>query len=211
MAQVIRTQVRIERDTGIPADAITNTYYNLCGTDGAVAALAAATAVQEALGTLYLALDSVLANTLAPLATFKSYTLADPEPRAPIRTATQALTLAATALPAELAVCLSYRAAPVSGVPVARTRGRVFLGPLSTAWLGSELAGDIRPNAATATSTRDVFKIFADTLEGNFPWAVFSPTSNVARQVVEVSTDDAFDIQRRRGAAPTVRTRLMVS
>lgn len=211
MSQIIRTQARIERISGITADAVVNTFHHVEDSDGPVAAAAAAALIQADLGVFYQAIDGFLSNVLAPLVTFKSYTLSDPEPRAPILTGGVALTLnAGSPLPAEVAFCLSYRAAEESGVPVARTRGRIYLGPLTTGILSTTVAGEIRPSAANAASIRAAGVALAQQPVGDPEWVVWSPTSLTARPIIEVSTDDAFDTQRRRGAKPTLRTRSLV-
>lgn len=206
MSQILVTQVRLERVSGITADAVVNTFHHIVADDGDAAAATGASQVQGALVTFYTAIDQMLANTITFSHTMKTYTLAHALPRAPIVTGTLTLgALGSTALPAEIAMCLSYRAAQESGVPVARTRGRIFIGPLSNQWLGTTVAGDVRPLAANATTLRSAGIALANAAGPD--WCVWSPTTLTARPIIEVSTDDAFDIQRRRGAEPTVRVR----
>jgi hypothetical protein len=206
MSQILVTQVRLERVSGITADAVVNTFHHILDTDGDAAAVTGAGQVQGALVTFYNAIDQMLANTITFTHSMKTYTLAHAVPRAPVLTGTLTLgALGANALPAELATCLSYRATQVSGVPVARTRGRIFIGPLSTAWLGTTVAGDVRPLAANLTTLRAAGIALANAAGPD--WCVWSPTTLEARPIIEVSTDDAFDIQRRRGAEPTLRVR----
>jgi hypothetical protein len=206
MSQILVTQARLDRTSGITADAVVNTFHHILDTDGDAAAVTGAGQIHGALVTFYAAFDQLLANTLSGAVTFKTYTLAHPAPRAPVVTGATTLgTLGADALPGELAVCLSYRAAQVSGVPAAQTRGRIYIGPLARGFLSTTVAGDVRPLLTSNTSIRNAAIGLANAAGPD--WCVWSPTTLTARPIIEVSTDDAFDIQRRRGAAPTSRVR----
>lgn len=206
MSQILTTQVKLKRTSGITADDVVNTFHHIVATDGDAAAITAAGQVHAALETFYTSIRALLASTLSGTAEVKTYTLAHPQPRAPIDTSTFLYgSPPATAMPGEVAICLSYSAAPVSGVPVARTRGRIYIGPLTTPWMAGVVAGDMRPLAANNTTLRAAAIAFANA-PADAEWCVWSPTSLTARPVVSVATDDAFDIQRRRGARPTART-----
>lgn len=210
MSQILVTQVRLERTSGIPADAVVNTFHHILDTDGSPAAVTGAGQIHTALIAFYAAFDQLLAATLSGAVTIKTYTLADPLPRAAVLTTTTTLgATSGSSLPAELAVCLSYRAAPVSGVPAAQTRGRIYVGPLGTGFLTTVAAGDVRPLQSSLSTIRAAAITLANAAGPD--WCVWSPTTLVARPIFEVSTDDAFDIQRRRGAAPTARVRALVS
>lgn len=211
MSQVLRAQATINRSTLVSGDKIVNTFHFIEDTDGDVAALAAANIILGKLVTFYTAIDGHISNLMEPLVSFKVYTLAHPIPRAPLTTGQTPLTLSISGpLPAEVACCLSYRAASESGVPVSRTRGRIFIGPLTQAAVTAAVGGDVRPNTTLQSALRNAGLALGAESPGDPEWCVWSPTSLTARPVIEVSTDDAFDIQRSRGAKPTVRLRSII-
>jgi len=128
----------------------------------------------------------------------------------------------ADGLPGEVAICLSY-AADLSGIAEetpagapgpagdihgrARRRGRIFFGPLTP--FTTELDGTVvRPLQYVTEDLRICGAALRDSsalAALNIAWAVYSPTAGAAYPIVEVSTDNAFDTQRRRGVAPTAR------
>lgn len=110
----------------------------------------------------------------------------------------------AAAFPQEVALCLSMQGARVSGTPQARRRGRVFIGPITTATMT-----DGRPNS----TARGTLATAADTLAGNLKAAerpselsIWSVTDGVAVVVRDGWVDNAYDTQRRRGVSPTARS-----
>lgn len=150
-----------------------------------------------------------------PGARIKIYNIADPIPRTPLydEVYTPAAPFGASPerpLPSEVAVCLSYAGAPASGVPIARTRGRIYIGPLSTSAIdfGVGNNGISRPAVAFRQTLVDSAERLANswaTLDPVALWVVYSPTSNTQRGIVRWWSDDAWDTQRRRGDAPTSR------
>jgi hypothetical protein len=114
-------------------------------------------------------------------------------------------------LPSELAVVLSYHASdtsiPEHGTgtrPRSRYRGRIYVGPLQQ----SALAQDSTTHRATVTTAvRETLTASAVSLLAAEPtWSVWSRKDKVLRPVVGGWVDDAWDIQRRRGEDPLVRT-----
>jgi hypothetical protein len=111
------------------------------------------------------------------------------------------------ALPAEVACVLSYKAAPFGEpAPERQRRGRLYFGPLNTGWLGNAAGGDARPFVNRTNYLRWAGRGLLEDKIGNPTWSVYSRVTGIARPVTSLSTDDAFDSQRRRGAAPTART-----
>lgn len=211
MSVLIRTQAILEKVSGMPEDRVVNTFFNV----SALGAPTDITNIQDNIADFYAAIDGVVftSATLAGSYTLKSYNMDDAPPRAPIATSARSLTMTAgTGLPGEVAICLSYRQLPVSGGVAARDRGRIFIGPLATAVVGSLVQGDVRPTDAALVALRNAGKAFAlACIADGVPWHVWSPTANQSSVIEEVSTDNAFDIQRRRGSDPTVRTRLTIA
>lgn len=146
-------------------------------------------------------------------ARIKMVDLSDPKPRTPIfdelYTPTNVFGGSEVPLPSEVACCLSYAAAPVSGVPLARTRGRIYIGPLSTIAIRTAgSAGIARPSADFMNTLAEAGKTLADAWAGLSPvslWVVYSPTSETYHGIVRWWVDDAWDTQRRRGDRPTER------
>lgn len=153
---------------------------------------------------------------------FKVYDMSDPPERVPVYSSNLAgsygANISSTGLPAEVACCLSYNAFPASGTNQGRRRGRMFIGPLNTTTLFADSNASVRPAVAFTNTLRNNAKKLQDTAStAGWVWCVYSPTTDVVGSLAEsytaideVSTDDAFDIQRRRGVSPTARARTTV-
>lgn len=137
--------------------------------------------------------------------TIKGYNMATPEPRAPMFEQQFEMPVLSTAesLPGEVALVLSYHAQPVSGTPMARLRGRVYLGPFAE---NTNTQG--RPISALrldiARSARDMLQ--ASNASTSWEWRQNSPTRVASSIVVGGWVDDSWDSQRRRGWQSTTRT-----
>lgn len=146
-------------------------------------------------------------------ARIKMVDLSDPKPRTPIHdelyTPFTSFGGGQVALPSEVACCLSYAAAPASGVPIARTRGRIYIGPLSTAAITPLTpTGVARPDSTFRQTLVDAGKKLANDWAGLSPvslWVVHSTIESTPRGIVRWWSDDAWDTQRRRGDKPTSR------
>lgn len=135
--------------------------------------------------------------------------LGDPQPRVPRveRTFTLAASGSTSALPEEVAVCLSYKGAAGSGLNPAARRGRMFWGPLSAS-AGTPLATPpTRPDlTAIAVDYFAAAAAMATELDTDgLRWVVYSPTYEVSTEVAELWVDNAWDTQRRRGLDATTR------
>lgn len=196
-----RVQTVLKTTDGVPANFVTNTWY--CNADDS-----------PALG-LFLGgvidIYQAMVTYLSPLLEQNGhqnivYDMADPEPRAPFTIQTWDLLTApsGTALPTEVALCLSYQGAKVSGLPQSRRRGRVYIGPFDTTALGS----DGRPDTAMVTALRNVAKDLLDAsdLATTWRWQQFSRVNDGFADVTDGWVDNEFDTQRRRGRPYTVRT-----
>lgn len=134
----------------------------------------------------------------------KMFNMDDPKPRAAIYDEILPYTGGSpgVAHPSEVAMCLSYETTPGGGIPQARKRGRVYLGPFVNN-TGTGLPN--RPDAEFRSSVvRRAQKLAASWhLIDGFTWSIYSPTLDQAFPVVRAWMDDAWDTQRRRGDAPT--------
>nr|CRY97718.1 hypothetical protein [uncultured prokaryote] len=108
-----------------------------------------------------------------------------------------------SSLPPDVALCVSYRAAP----PVtARRRGRIYLGPLRG---GSTL---VDSDGKLLDAAHDNIVAAAEglsTSSGSNPvrWVVASRAGNTAADIVSGYVDSSFDTQRRRDPSTEVYLR----
>ena len=227
---LLRIQHQFNHASGLAADVVVNTFYVLGPDPTAPGVLDAAPGLVTAVGRFYNAgvgqgdaavVDFMHTKSFAELAhTVKIYNMADPTPRAPITTETFGGPVGsvntADGLPHEVAICLSYNALPISGTSQKRRRGRIYIGPLA-----SNAATDILPTNVVRPeeALRQVLLDSGERLSQEFDavgydWVIFSPTTHgsdapvltdaAISQVQQLSVDDAFDTQRRRGEARTL-------
>lgn len=140
------------------------------------------------------------------------YDLDDPMPRAPLIDWPMSVGGHAGSssknLPDEVALCLSYSAGPASGLPIARRRGRVYIGPFSDNALrtGEGVSTESAPAQALMDVIVDAASAMRSIAEGaGYSWSVWSPTDQLATTIVDWHVDNAWDTQRRRGNKPTAR------
>jgi len=211
-------QVILKSVSGLSEDIYVNTF---AFSDGATSFLtnAAATEIVTNLTSFY---NTTHAPGLAPIAadissnvsrtandsTIKIYDFLDPSPRVPYGTSTFTLGAAASGagLPSEVALCLSFQGAKISGQDQARRRGRVYIGPLGSTKTTS-VSGDLRPNNALINELVGAGTFLSTvTFTSGLEWCVYSRTGNQFVPVTSGWVDDAFDTQRRRGKRATFRT-----
>lgn len=215
---LMRVQMTWVRDSGLSEDTVSNTWYFGDDDSGTSPSGADANIVSDALNAFYNSLSARYAAHLGTTRTMKVYDMVDAEPRVPIYEESYTPTAPTNqGFPGEVALCLSFQAAPQSGVSQATRRGRVFLGPLAMAAADtSELAGDTRPSSATITAIDSAYTTLRSTVAAGITdgeHMVFSPrriqlgdTVHEAANIVdEAWVDNAFDTQRRRGAKATLR------
>lgn len=197
------SQVTIPMDTLVPKDAVMNTWHVECSGADLPAARAA---WHAALLAFYNNVSDVYSVIVAQNGwVHKMYDLAQAKPRAPVDTFTFNIATNPTGaeLPHELAICMSYQAARVSGVPQSRRRGRVFLGPIDT---GGVTAALVATAMQTTIKTAGAALLASSISSSIFEWIVYSPTSGLGASVTDGWIDNAVDVQRRRGIAATART-----
>lgn len=202
----VRALVEIPNISALPEDVATNTWHFL--TDNLLQATL--DAIHAELETFYQAIDTYLSPRCGTTATVTYYDLGDPTPRVPIFTDTIALSIngAQDALPDEVAICMSFQQNAQSGVNQARARGRLYLGPLGDSSSGTTATTSNRPVAAALTAIAaagDALMSAGGPLV-DWEWVVYSPTADDVAIVQNGWVDNAYDTQRRRGAAPTSRT-----
>jgi hypothetical protein len=139
----------------------------------------------------------------------KTYALADPTPRVPVRDVSLALSgsVATNTLPSEVALVLTFQGPIVSGTPQARRRGRVYLGPFSSASADSATGRPASALLSTMSTAAIALKV-ASVAATDWDWVVISnvnPAVPVSTIVTNGWVDNAWDTQRRRGIAFTAR------
>lgn len=210
---VVRAQSSVPYKTALPEDVTQNVWH--FQTVGDFTLPAALDPINTALNTFYSAIDQIYPTNVDVTRTTKWYQLSDPKPRTPIRTDVQTIAPSASnPLPEECAIVLSFEGDPESGLSQKRRRGRIYIGPCSTSTviivnnrcrvIGTTIA-EVK-NAAQALLTASV-------ASADWDWVVYSPTTaagsthDAGATVVDKGwVDDAWDIQRRRGTRPTVRS-----
>jgi hypothetical protein len=114
------------------------------------------------------------------------------------RTTRNAGTFVQSAVPREVAVCLSFYA----GLNIQRRRGRIYV-PAPFLY-GSGISGS-RPAADKRDAVGLLAGIFANLGGPDIDWVVWSRRDREARPVTNWWVDDEFDVQRRRGLRSTTR------
>lgn len=210
---ILRVQAIVPRDSLVPEDESINTWHF---TTVATPALPAdLDSIAAALTAFYQSIDTDLfpAEAASPMR-LRMYQLSDPTPRVPVRESTFPIIPSAnTGLPEEVAICLSFQGAAISGSSQARRRGRVFIGPLANNTTVLEIVGGrVRVAAAARTALTqagNTLKTTSDAQAG-WTWVVVSeaqgPGVFIDSPVTNGWCDNAFDTQRRRGPDPSLRT-----
>lgn len=217
MPAFLRAQVSLEADTTVPADAAVNVFHFMSTTADDPADLI--TTLNVALEAFYDTIGGQLSSILTGNGSIKYYDMTDPEPRAPIGDDTFSFVPAtASSYPPEVALCLSYQGEIVSGAPIARRRGRIYIGPVAAS--AGEISGArTQPNstfranlASAATALAGItgppdalWSVFSPTTAGPPPWSE-SVLENSFFPILSGWIDNAWDTQRRRGQAATART-----
>lgn len=213
-------QVSLRRKAAIGADIVVNTMHFEADIEPLADARQkwdeTAPGLVNRVEAFYDAISPHLASTLTGEIQIKVYDFADAKPRVPRIDEVRTIVPASTALPAEVAITMSMLATPKSGVKSSSRRGRIFLGPLATNTL-EQVAGasDVTISGTARTAIANAgHALRTGTAGGSFRLAVFSqtlvtrgtPMDDAWSDIASVYVDNTFDVQRRRGTRPTVRT-----
>lgn len=136
---------------------------------------------------------------------YKWYNLEDPVPRAPVRETTWTFSsaLSGTPLPPEVALCVSFQADKISGENQARRRNRIYVGPFSTAMVGTSGRVDSSAQASIRNAAQGLLTASAGAAD--WTWGIFSTLEIGLAEVADGWVDNEFDTQRRRGRPATAR------
>jgi len=217
--RLMRAQVTIPLVSGVPEDAIVNTFYFDQDDNGILPdPTSSYEGVVNSLGGFYNAFDQVIfPNTIANVARVKIYDMRDPEPRIMRHYEEFAIDDSGdNPMPGEVAICVSFKAAPEAGVNPQRRRGRVFLGPIAQS-VGAVGASQLMVSTAALTALNagaQSLVVPNDIGGSSLTWAIYSPTTDAGGANIDDSffdvdegwIDNAFDTQRRRGGVATTRS-----
>lgn len=196
-----RALTTISAATGNPDDVTTNTMHVDANLPADLAGF------QAELETFYGAVAPWLSDLLdnAGIVT-EYYQLSDPEPRVPVRRDVWSAPSFGSLglLPAECAIVLSFQAARVSGLPQARRRNRIYLGPIDREAV-SAVDGSVSSVTVSDIETAAAAFLVASIGQPDWKWAVYSPTDGIGHDVAGGWVDNAWDTQRRRGREATAR------
>jgi hypothetical protein len=196
-------QVVIPSKTGLPEDGITNTFYfRNDWVSGAPYE-----SIRDTLADFYNAsqgamrLTSYISSTVTSTPWLvKMYDLGTPAPRQPTTMDIPVTLSGIQSLPTEVTACGSF----ISNRNLPRQRGRIFVGPLNQSAAEVQAPGRVALNATFRATLLSAMAAMNSTTN-NVSWRLYSPTDAAMKEVTGGWVDNAFDTQRRRGTAPTVR------
>lgn len=226
-----KTVVSFPYVTGLPADVSINTWA--FKHEGATDLVADANSIHDRLENFYESIMAYYSSRVDPSqVTFRTYNLADSEPRVPVYEEIKSLTGGTAAnmdFPSEVAMCLSFKALPVSGANARRRRGRVYLGPLQSSTttdyyqvLGAMITATLNgADTNLAANTGDIiWSIYSKYTHYQVPVGdkydpdVHSPNNALLPQafssVHKFWCDNEWDTQRRRGLKASARNEMTV-
>lgn len=212
---LMRCQVVLQYFTNIPEDVASNTLYFV--TSGTEITEAECEEAVTRLAAFYSGFDEYLAPTVvrSPGASVNIYDMADSMPRQPLFPGwgfTLAASNSAFNIPTECAIVMSYHAAFTSGIPNARRRGRIYLGPWNGLSNNSGGATEFsQPASALVTAITGAADELSTLHAEDIVWSQRSSTTQAVAPVAGGWVDNAWDTQRRRGNSPTNRTTFTIT
>lgn len=222
MARAI-AQVTLFRKGNLPENNVVNTMHfeSDAPTPGQGAFEDFGPGLMNRIATFYQAIGTTwLSPVLSGNGRVTLYDWANAKPRIPRMSLDFVHGKANQSMPAEVALCISFKAVAAAGVNPARRRGRIFLGPLnsSVAGLGGD-ESDVRPDVSALDGLIANFKTMATgSTGGAFRLAIYSPTQGAIsgqddeswNDAVTIWADNAFDTIRKRGAKATARATVAI-
>lgn len=188
---VRKFQIILHADTALPRDSAVNTLYFEVNDPDTIEGTC------DGIQACYASIGGIFSMDLTGVLEAKVYELAGGQPI--FQKKYPAFPVGGAASPAEMALCLSYAAEDDPTTATRRRMGRIYLGPLS----GAQYP---RPNATQRDLVLDFGEALAQVgVAGNTTWVMYSRMDNATPKIESIWVDDAWDVQRRRGLAPTLR------
>lgn len=221
----IRTQVELDRDTGLSADKTVLTFHWITDEVGTLEQEVAD--IDAALDTWIQAVDGLLSAELSGVGRYLHYDLEEAPPRVPaFESDAPALTPATTALPSQMSFVVRYNAQYVSGTNRQRLRGRQYLGPIGSnttdstgertvdagnaTTIGNAYAALIGPLTATNSGSSIIWCLFSRRTAHDVMGIPYDATDvdytgpalvAAFEPIVRVTVPNHFGVQRRRKVA----------
>lgn len=207
---LMRHDVVLPYSSSLPEDVSIQTFWTKSSETPEIQAIAASEALADfytvAGGAAeYPSIDYYLSPVMdysSNACTIRSYDMGDPEPRTPVLEAPFTLNenTGTVGGAEEVALCMSFHALFEAGVPKARRRGRVYLGPFNSD-VGEVVGSRVLPSTGVVDSIRQQAATLLLALRGTVEWSVYSRVDDEAHVVVGGWVDRQWDTQRRRGVA----------
>lgn len=197
--------------TNLPKDVLTNTFSFIALTPIGVESVAtiATPWLRDFYQAAYGGGNGMAVYMLPSAATVNWYDLDDTPPRQPHTVPLGATIPTGTSeIPTEVAAVLSFQGDPVSGIPQARRRGRIYLGALTNNAM-DPATGATFPvlSSAQYTALRNAGQSLLEDSgsSADVRWVVHSTVSGADAQVTNGWVDTSPDTQRRRSVESTGR------
>jgi hypothetical protein len=199
-----QVQLTINSKSNVAEDAAINTFAVKAMSGGATFS-----DIRDAVDTFFDEVDHLMSNSVNSTAgahKIRVYHLTDPKPRPPVyEDSFTTPSVGGTALPSEVALCLSFAGAPMAGVSPARRRGRIYFGPLA-ATIGDLQSNQFRPTTGAIALVSSHFQaLIEDLAAADWQFCVWSRVDNVLVPVTHGWTNNEFDTMRSRGIQVTGR------
>lgn len=181
-------QVALQHESGLPEDQFVNVlYFDVAGIDSPETNA-------DDIAAVYTSRNNFFAGEIDGL-TIKVYEEAG---GSPTLVKNYAMSGGSGSAPFEVAVCLSYYADDEVNAS-ARRRGRIYIGPFNA-------VGGSRPDSTLRDMVLDMGEEFAGIgTAANTTWKMKSRLNNAYYTIERIGCDDAWDTQRSRGLAPSLR------
>lgn len=198
---LVDVQVSLRPTNNLPEDWVTNVWHF----DNAEGTPTQNDAIFANLLDFYEVLRQYLPSVIAGTGHWmRMYQVSDPKPRAPISEYEFSIPApSGSPLPLEIAAVLSYEAPQLSGVPQARRRGRVYLGPFNGGVIGTD--GRLVTGFLTAMTDAAEALLTASQASTTWKWSTHSQVLGTGAEVSNGWMDNEPDTQRRRGRTATAR------
>lgn len=204
---IARIQVTLDHTSGLAENAATTTFHvnTGIGTPDYEQLLAVASTGWEGQGTEP-GFFSIMSNDhCAGTGLMRVYNVDDEKPRVPRAELAISGTPANTeGMPPQIALCYSFQGARVSGIPQARRRGRNYV-----PWPPQAANSAGRPTTEYMQQVWDCYVLLSGNLlaADDSVLGIWSTVDEAFTAAVDAWIDNSWDVQRRRGIAPSLKFR----